>query len=492
MEQRSIDLVHFMNSCASGDIAAIDKLLPKLVGLDNFGAVAVNAVLKACECGQTEVLQKLLEANRSGWISIDSVGEQALWAACTSGHSSTVQQLLALSGDSFIDVHRGTEHAFRQACAAGSTDVVRQLLALEAGRTVDVHAMGESGLVQACQGGHEGVVELLLALTGHREVDVHARNSAPLREACASGHLGVLRLLLALQGERAVDVNAQGGHAFIAACANGHMHIVEELLALTGCQTVDVQAFAQAAWVRACEFGHTDIARCLVQRLGRHVLLGGSLQRQALQPVLYPPSESVGWLHPADLSAVESEMLECGARGEAMGVHLRALEVCLHLTKTELLGSPNSTWMPVLMPLFVHRSSAWRGGAFDIAFHARAPLVVLGMVMRTCLMPNGGYSILRSHLLRASAGAASPGQLESLQRLPAALGWVLRDMVWQGTTIALASTSNKASGQPQLELPLSRCGRRFAVLLRARLRQQQTPATDLRGRGEQADQEATG
>jgi len=151
-----------------------------------------TAFMVACEYGDTDVAQRLLEAG----VNVDHADEYgwtALRFACSNGHTDLAQRLL----EAGADVNPSDEHgqtALMGACSNGHTNVVQRLL--EARATVN-HAdgYGQTALKVACRYRHTDVIRLLLN-SGADIAQEDRRKVTALMEVCVNGDIETARLLL--------------------------------------------------------------------------------------------------------------------------------------------------------------------------------------------------------------------------------------------------------------------------------------------------------
>ena len=136
-------------------------------------------MFKACENGQTKVVQLLLErcnSEESGLNTKDNYGRTTLMIACLNGHTDVVQLLLDNS-ERNIDLNardKGGMTALMIACIHGHKDVV-QLLLDNSERNIDLNARnrwGETSFIFACKYGHKDVVKLLVEHSKTKEIDI--------------------------------------------------------------------------------------------------------------------------------------------------------------------------------------------------------------------------------------------------------------------------------------------------------------------------------
>ena len=222
-------------------------------------------MLKACQNGETKVVQLLLEhfnSEESGlnineddefgntpFMSIaycvsiiksimnielnarDNNGGTAFMWACRNGHKDIVQLLLDHHSDPNIDLNAKDNFgctAFMNACKNGYKDVVKLLL--DHSKRIDLNARnnhGETALMIACKNGYNDVVELLL---NHSErIELNARDNfgwTALMLASIHEQEDVLQLLQDHSDTR-IDSNAGNDNgALMIASQRGHQDIV--------------------------------------------------------------------------------------------------------------------------------------------------------------------------------------------------------------------------------------------------------------------------
>ena len=144
----------FYEACRIGNLTVITNLLNNYN--INVNAYSEKGFRLACEYGQLNVVQYLLENNV--YINVHAENEYGFVLACWNGHLNVVQYLLENNFN--IDVHAENEHGFRSACYKGHLNVVKYLL--ENNFNIDAHADNEHGFRWACKFGHLNVVKYLL------------------------------------------------------------------------------------------------------------------------------------------------------------------------------------------------------------------------------------------------------------------------------------------------------------------------------------------
>ncbi|MGZ8243202.1 ankyrin repeat domain-containing protein [Methylomagnum sp.] len=113
---------------------ATDWLLDEGGNPDDVNAPLADGslpLIKACQQGRSEIVEKLIESGADCASSIDAYGNDALWAACYSGDLRTIAALV----DARLDLNRRNPSgatALIYAASAGKTEVVEFLLELGA------------------------------------------------------------------------------------------------------------------------------------------------------------------------------------------------------------------------------------------------------------------------------------------------------------------------------------------------------------------------
>ncbi|KAJ3194695.1 hypothetical protein HK101_002169 [Irineochytrium annulatum] len=235
-------------------------------------------LLKACDVGDTEIVQLLLRSNRVDPTVEDNA---PIKLAVVGNHLQLFRLLLRLQA---VRKSLDANELLDVAAAKGGTDVVSDLLrsgllknstpcggiaqAAFHGHTrivqlllhslvnITPHLAGES-LIAASANDHPDIVDTFLRLPPNR-IDPTFRSNASLRIACERGNEQIVRMLLA---DPRVDPSDLGDQALTLACKLGHTRIAE-LLLNTG--RVDPSADGSVALRHAAREGRAAILQMLI------------------------------------------------------------------------------------------------------------------------------------------------------------------------------------------------------------------------------------
>ena len=140
-------------------------------------------MLKACQQGESKVVQLLLErcnSEESGLNTKDEHGGTSFMWACRNGHKDVVQLLLEHSGRIELNARDNDGWtAFMKACYFGHKDVVQLLL--DHSERIDLNARSNNGLtafIVACRQRRKGIVQLLLYF--NPDIDISGFEDLPL------------------------------------------------------------------------------------------------------------------------------------------------------------------------------------------------------------------------------------------------------------------------------------------------------------------------
>ena len=256
---------------------------------------------QACEAGDSELVDTLLEAGADGATrGLGHRGRTLLHAAATGGNENVIWSLLdhgakpnieaRLSEEEWLTpdtplqvaVKNGHAAAAKVLVAAGANMAGTLVMAVDNGHDRLAHDLLLAGadpdepgfvgwvLTRACKWGHERLVRALLL----HEADVSApcMGHTPLHEAARGGHANIAKILLAA----GLDVNAftwQGDTPLHVAAGSGSAVTVGVLIAAGA----DVGArhpslgLGKSPLHVAAEKGHTEAALALLQERGAEV-----------------------------------------------------------------------------------------------------------------------------------------------------------------------------------------------------------------------------
>ena len=189
-------------------------------------------MIEACKCGETKVVQVLLErcnSEESGLNARNEKGSTAFMAACHYGHKDVVYLLLDHSERIELNARSNSGMtAFMWACLLGHTNVV-QLLLNHSDR-IELNARdneGRTAFMAACHFGHKDVVQVLL---DHSDSNIELNATSvggltALMWACINRQEHIFQLLLKYR-ER-IDLHAkdnEGRAAVMIRACNGMIY----------------------------------------------------------------------------------------------------------------------------------------------------------------------------------------------------------------------------------------------------------------------------
>ncbi|XP_006825079.1 LOW QUALITY PROTEIN: ankyrin repeat and SAM domain-containing protein 6-like [Saccoglossus kowalevskii] len=191
----------------------------------------VTRLLSACEHGDTNTVQTLVEQDLAAVDACDGEGSSLLHVSAANGHESLVRYLIMRGAKIDLTNSYGWT-ALMQAARGGYHKVVALLLQ----NKVDVNVknkLGVSALTVAARGGHTQVVRMLLEVPVF-DLSDDSQTVTPLIVAAQYGHDTVVRLLL----DRGARVNHQdentGWNPLMVTALNGHM-TTAQILVDRGC-----------------------------------------------------------------------------------------------------------------------------------------------------------------------------------------------------------------------------------------------------------------
>jgi ankyrin repeat protein len=194
-----------MTACQRGNTEVTVLLLGYRADLTAVNREGSTALVIACQSGHYGLVPLLLLRARGGptaWLNIENNdGYTALLHAVESDNARAVQSLVEAGADvnqrpsvGLGSAHRGRT-PLRLATDGRNLDIARILLRGGAKDTLVGDGWRDTALIRACDRGDLPLVELLLEFKS--DINAQANSSSPLISAARSGKLDMIRVLLA-------------------------------------------------------------------------------------------------------------------------------------------------------------------------------------------------------------------------------------------------------------------------------------------------------
>ena len=256
----------FFDSCASGDVRTIKRLL-RYRNVDINLAIEHGTVLCiAVHYNHPSVVRELLSRQGIDVNLAVNNGATPLYYAAQGGHAEIVRLLLAVHGINVNLVTKSGATPLYIASQCGHVEVVKQLLAMP---RINVNSKTTEQLLTplniASEKGWEDIVRLLLNRPG---IDIDARThdgGTPLFIAAQNGFPGIVGALIM----RGADVNLalpKGTTPLCIASNEGHDQVVRSLLRA---RTIDVDRADKnglTPLLIASQTGNEDIVKMLLRK----------------------------------------------------------------------------------------------------------------------------------------------------------------------------------------------------------------------------------
>lgn len=228
-----------IQASALGDAESVRALLQHHADVNIVDRNGNNALILAAIDGRSDVVNLLLEHNKTNLNHQSKNGKTALIRACTSGYKDIVSNLLSQGADPNLVDEEGFSAIFF-AVFANYFDIVAELLRRGADpNLLSIH--GDSALLWAVYKGHTDIAIYLLE-NGSKS-DVPATDGrTPLTYACASSNHELLDVLVAhgarnpplvktwREGESICDVGYRLTFKFMNAIIDGRLKTATKLL----------------------------------------------------------------------------------------------------------------------------------------------------------------------------------------------------------------------------------------------------------------------
>jgi ankyrin repeat protein len=211
-----------------GHVEIVKLLLQGLhpADVDKGDVHKCSPLIMACESGNTEVVQILLEAGASMTANIN--GESPLRIAVENDHEGIVEMLLKAGANVEQRDEIGITPLYLSA-KNGCIGIVNSLLKRGAERNA-ANDCGETAVGVAASKGHWRVVKTLLR--SGADANMASRLPFPLHIAAQQGHTAVVKVLLEHGAD--VDKTYKGRTSLWVAVRRGHLETVKVLLS-AGC-----------------------------------------------------------------------------------------------------------------------------------------------------------------------------------------------------------------------------------------------------------------
>lgn len=222
-------------------------------GIDMHGTGAAEALIRAAQNGQTDMVKLLLDRG-ANIDAKDNHGYTAMIEAASTGHIDTLKFLLERGAN--IEVRSASGNTVLLAAASkGETGVV-QLLLDKGGNTEVADAHGETALIWAAEEGNTDTVKLLL----DKRANIEAKDSygyTALIQAADKGKTETVKTLL----DKGANIEAKENHgdsALTEAVEKGHTETVKALL--------ERGAYSDMALIEAAGSDKVEIVRLLLDK----------------------------------------------------------------------------------------------------------------------------------------------------------------------------------------------------------------------------------
>jgi ankyrin repeat protein len=255
----------FSGACDNQHIAVLQELLRVGMNLEQFFLGVDPLLISAVKCGDSSVLDVLLEASsgkttaglfRSSPVTdaIDSSSTAALHHAAHDGRSDMVAALLNAGASKDLQDGNGWT-ALMHACHKSHEDVARLLLRQDC-RTDCIDSVGRSALSLACTNGLSLVVERLI------KAGADISSGVALVQAVRQNRLEVVQILL-LAGVN-VDIQTEDGWSALPEAARLNSLQMVQLLLAGGADTETAFKSGWTALAFVARDGHHDIVDTLL------------------------------------------------------------------------------------------------------------------------------------------------------------------------------------------------------------------------------------
>ena len=196
-----------------------------------------NDLIRACEEGKAETVQKILNNSQIDVNQSMPNGMTPLFIACKNGHLDVVNALLSKDE---IDVNKAQKAygntPLHMACWNGYLEIVKALLRKQSINVNQAKNNGETPLWSACNAGRLDVVKALLSKNDINANQAVTRSGiTPLWIACFRNNLDIVKALLSRNGIDVNQANKDGITPLSIACTNGRSNIAKALV-YGGCE----------------------------------------------------------------------------------------------------------------------------------------------------------------------------------------------------------------------------------------------------------------
>ncbi|XP_063951326.1 ankyrin repeat and SAM domain-containing protein 6-like [Lytechinus pictus] len=192
-------------------------------------------LIAACECGDLDAVQQLLDDDAAA-IEVDCDGGECftpLQIAAANGHENVVR-LLLMRGAGLDTQNSYGWTALMQATYHGFTNIVVLLLQNKANPSIR-NKMGATALTLAAFKGHSDIVNIFLDLSGvdtndQRTGDIYGPVLKPTLAAIMKGHQAILRQLMNRGDDQFFTDPGTGWTLLMVAALSGHVSAVQYLV----------------------------------------------------------------------------------------------------------------------------------------------------------------------------------------------------------------------------------------------------------------------
>eukprot|EP00057_Strongylocentrotus_purpuratus_P007338 XP_011661812.1 PREDICTED: ankyrin repeat and SAM domain-containing protein 6 [Strongylocentrotus purpuratus] len=192
-------------------------------------------LISACECGDIDTVQQLLD-DEAAAIEVDCDGGEGftpLQIAAANGHESIVR-LLLMRGAGLDTQNNYGWTGLMQAAYHGYTNIVVLLLQNKADPSMR-NKMGATALTLTAFKGHSDIVNIFLDLSGvdandHQIGDMYGQVLTPAMAAIMKGHQAILRQLMDRGSDQFFMDHGTGWTLLMVAALSGHVAAVQYLV----------------------------------------------------------------------------------------------------------------------------------------------------------------------------------------------------------------------------------------------------------------------
>lgn len=180
----------------------------------------------ACKSGHLGKIQNYISKQRGGNYSY------LLVEACQVGDINIVNYLLELGDNNTIDVHYKGESSLYKAFHHKHYDIADLLLNLKQNRTPNVNADDGKLLYELCENNNKEGLRILLnaCKNNNLNINLNARNGGPFEILCINGYDDMIQMLLKYKtynNKNNLDVSINQLKGLKEACKNNHVNTIK-------------------------------------------------------------------------------------------------------------------------------------------------------------------------------------------------------------------------------------------------------------------------